>query len=74
MSVHKAVEEAMKQKNKNIKKQKIQALQAGDDNNPINSDEFSESDEVGENKEKYNYYNDSDLESQMDDFKISEKS
>jgi hypothetical protein len=50
-------------------------LQAGDDNNPINSDEFSESDEVGENKEKYNYYhNDSDLESQMDDFKISEKS
>ena len=31
-------------------------------------------DNAGDKKEKYNYYNDSDLESQMDDFKITEKS
>ena len=49
-------------------------MKIGDVGDQLNSDEFTDSDEIGEKKEKYNYHNDSDLESQMDDYKISEKS
>ena len=64
------IQSIVKKKNAQVQKQKIKALRDGDIE--FNSDEFSESDDNVQKKEKYNYYNDSDLESQMDDYKISE--